>query len=55
MSDRERDVTRFLAELHRRIEETQTLEQNLRAEAAPSWSGAKRKWRANGRSANPPS
>ncbi len=29
MSDRERDVTRFLAELHRRIEETQTLEGNL--------------------------
>ena len=27
MSDRERDVTRFLAELHRRIEETGTLEQ----------------------------
>ena len=26
MSDRERDVTRFLAELHRRIEETQALE-----------------------------
>ena len=26
MSDRERDVTRFLAELHQRIEETQTLE-----------------------------
>jgi DNA mismatch repair protein MutS2 len=32
MSDRERDVTRFLAELHRRIEETQALEQKLRAE-----------------------
>src|SRR5438309_809627 len=30
MSDRERDVTRFLAELHRRIEDTQTLEQSLR-------------------------
>ena len=30
MSDRERDVTRFLAELHRRIEETQTLEATLR-------------------------
>jgi DNA mismatch repair protein MutS2 len=30
MSDRERDVTRFLAELHRRIEETQALEENLR-------------------------
>ena len=29
MSDRERDVTRFLAELHRRIEETQALEQQL--------------------------
>jgi len=31
MSDRERDVTRFLSELHRRIEETRTLEENLRA------------------------
>src|SRR5437762_12062369 len=30
MSDRERDVTRFLAELHRRIEETTALEQSLR-------------------------
>src|SRR5208283_3566762 len=30
MSDRERDVTRFLSELHRRIEETQALEQKLR-------------------------
>lgn len=30
MSDRERDVTRFLGELHRRIEETQALEQTLR-------------------------
>jgi DNA mismatch repair protein MutS2 len=30
MSDRERDVTRFLSELHRRIEETQSLEQSLR-------------------------
>jgi DNA mismatch repair protein MutS2 len=29
MSDRERDVTRFLAELHRRIEETQVLERSL--------------------------
>ncbi len=29
MSDRERDVTLFLAELHRRIEETQTLERSL--------------------------
>ncbi len=29
MSDRERDVTRFLSELHRRIEETQTLERTL--------------------------
>jgi DNA mismatch repair protein MutS2 len=34
MSDRERDVTRFLAELHRRIEETQTLENGLRAQIA---------------------
>jgi len=32
MSDRERDVTRFLAELHRRIEETHALEETLRAE-----------------------
>lgn len=30
MSDRERDVTRFLSELHRRIEETQSLETELR-------------------------
>jgi DNA mismatch repair protein MutS2 len=30
MSDRERDVTRFLAELHRRIEETRATEQSLR-------------------------
>ena len=29
MSGRERDVTRFLSELHRRIEETQALEQRL--------------------------
>src|SRR5437667_4005717 len=29
MSDRERDVTRFLAELHRRREETQVLERSL--------------------------
>jgi DNA mismatch repair protein MutS2 len=34
MSDRERDVTRFLAELHRRIEETQALEQALRGKIA---------------------
>jgi len=31
MSDRERDVTRFLSELHHRIEETQKLEETLRA------------------------
>jgi DNA mismatch repair protein MutS2 len=31
MSDRERDVTRFLSELHRRIEETRALEESLRA------------------------
>ena len=36
MSDRERDVTRFLAELHRRIEETQSLEQKLRERIAES-------------------
>lgn len=34
MSDRERDVTRFLGELHRRIEETQGLEQSLRQKVA---------------------
>jgi DNA mismatch repair protein MutS2 len=34
MSDRERDVTRFLAELHRRIEESQTLERKLRDQIA---------------------
>ncbi len=34
MSDRERDVTRFLAELHRRIEETAALEQDLRGRIA---------------------
>ena len=32
MSDRERDVTRFLSELHRRIEETRALEESLRAQ-----------------------
>ncbi len=31
MSGRERDVTRFLSELHRRIEETQALEEQLRS------------------------
>jgi DNA mismatch repair protein MutS2 len=34
MSDRERDVTRFLSELHRRIEDTQSLERDLRAQIA---------------------
>ena len=34
MSDRERDVTRFLSELHRRVEETEALEQSLRAKLA---------------------
>jgi DNA mismatch repair protein MutS2 len=34
MSDRERDVTRFLGELHRGIEETQTLERTLREKVA---------------------
>jgi DNA mismatch repair protein MutS2 len=34
MSDRERDVTRFLSELHRRIEDTQSLETELRAKIA---------------------
>jgi phosphoenolpyruvate carboxylase len=55
MSDRERDVTRFLAELHRRIEETQALEQKLREQLEAAWSGTIRNWRANGRSARPPS
>jgi DNA mismatch repair protein MutS2 len=34
MSDRERDVTRFLSELHHRIEETQALEVTLREKIA---------------------
>jgi DNA mismatch repair protein MutS2 len=34
MSDRERDVTHFLDELHRGIEETQVLERNLREQIA---------------------
>jgi DNA mismatch repair protein MutS2 len=34
MSDRERDVTRFLSELHHRIEATQSLEQQLREKIA---------------------
>ena len=34
MSDRERDVTRFLSELHRRIEETTALETQLREKVA---------------------
>jgi DNA mismatch repair protein MutS2 len=34
MSDRERDVTRFLAELHRRTEETESLERQLRDKLA---------------------
>jgi DNA mismatch repair protein MutS2 len=34
MSDRERDVTRFVSELHRRIEETQALEIELRSKIA---------------------
>lgn len=34
MSDRERDVTRFLGELHHRIEETQSLEVTLREKIA---------------------
>jgi DNA mismatch repair protein MutS2 len=32
MSDRERDVARFLGELHRRLDETRALEANLRTE-----------------------
>src|SRR5436305_8055345 len=34
MSDRERDVTRFLSELHRRIEEPTALEQQRREKVA---------------------
>jgi DNA mismatch repair protein MutS2 len=34
MSDRERDVTRFLSELHRRVEETRALEDSLRQRQA---------------------
>jgi len=34
MSDRERDVTRFLSELHRRLEGTQALDQTLREKIA---------------------
>jgi DNA mismatch repair protein MutS2 len=34
MGDRDRDVTRFVAELHRRLEETQTLERTLRERIA---------------------
>jgi DNA mismatch repair protein MutS2 len=34
MGDRERDVTRFLSELHRRVEETATLERSLREKLA---------------------
>jgi len=34
MSDRERDVTRFLSELHQRIDETRALEQDLRRQQA---------------------
>jgi len=34
MSDRERDVTRFLGELHRRIEEAERAERELRAQTA---------------------
>lgn len=34
MGDRDRDVTRFVAELHRRIEDTQALEQTLREKIA---------------------
>jgi DNA mismatch repair protein MutS2 len=54
MSDRERDVTRFLANCIARIEETRRWSRacasnSLRAERT------KRNWRANGRSARPPS
>ena len=55
MSDRERDVTRFLGELHRRIEETQSLEQSLRDKLARAGAARKGDWRASGRSARPPS
>ena len=55
MSDRERDVTRFLAELHRRIERDAGAGARACARNWRSWSGAKRSWPASGRSANPPS
>jgi DNA mismatch repair protein MutS2 len=51
MSDRERDVTRFLAELHRRIEESQTLERKLRdqiAEAERHEKELAREWEKRG-------
>jgi DNA mismatch repair protein MutS2 len=47
LSDRERDVTRFLAELHKRLEATQALEAELRAkveEAARREKDLAREW-----------
>ena len=47
MGDRDRDVTRFVSELHRRIEETQALEQSLRqkmAEVAQREKDLAREW-----------
>ena len=54
MSDRERDVTRFLSELHHRIEETQALEDQPAREDRSNSTAAKRRSRASGRSARPP-
>ena len=55
MSDRERDVTRFLSELHRRIEETQALGTAASREGRRAGAARKGDWRASGRSARPPS
>ncbi len=55
MSDRERDVTRFLSELHHRIEDDPGAGAEPARKAGASWTGGKRKSRANGRSARPPS
>ena len=55
MSDRERDVTRFLAELHRRVEETEALQADLREKLAELEKHEKHPWRASGRSARRPS
>ena len=54
MSDRERDVTRFLSELHQRIDEPARWRTTCGA-SRRNWRGAKKRWRANGRNASPPS